>query len=278
MSLGSMYVCEGTWQNRVYFGIEGMSAKEICKANSNKDGVLQRGTGMRSYGNIWGAILAWFGFAVQLRIGKQYIYVNTNSYTQWKLRNFHVVDININARAEKVNNLYKTAKEKGYLSLPFILQKGELSQPHFLPRSLNTLALQSALDTLSPKDLHKIHDMWTLDEEAALSSLRSILHPHLSADDIKTHEFNFRRAKTLNTAIPADKKEAAVRYFEDAISSVIEGEEKTAAVEQLEQLFSTVLNEDQIKQGKCEYEQILTDLKKAAQKDYRHNGYVVLEG
>lgn len=273
METSSFYVARGTWQNRVYFGTQGMTAKEIRQINSDKAGVLQRGAGIRSYGNFWGAILAWFGFAVKLRIGKNEIYVNTNSYIQWKLRSVQLVSKNADEHVRRIHALYMMAQQKGYLSLPFILQKGDFSNSEFLPNCLKSDSVKFALEKRS--SYAEISKMSTIDQDAAVHLFESVISPYMNSKRKDGCVLRFKAL--LKEAMTPIQKEAAMRYCESEIGRVINGENARAAMSQLEQLFKPLVSNEQIKQAKEHYEQLLTKLKTAAQKDYRNNGFVIID-
>lgn len=131
------YISSGALANRLYIVEPGQSDCEIRKRITDQHGNELKGGGIKSYGKIWGAILAFLGFAVKLRVNDQDIYVNTSSFSKWTVRLLSFSKSiksgsPIQNNIQLVHQTYMAANTHGYSSINYwreVAQQGGLLLP-----------------------------------------------------------------------------------------------------------------------------------------------------
>lgn len=118
------YISQGKLANRLYIVEPGQPESEILKRITDQHGNELTGGGIRSYGKIWGAILAFLGIAVKLRVNDQDIYVNTKSFSKWTVRLLSFAKGSkavtpFQCNFQLVHKTYMAANDHGYSSLDY---------------------------------------------------------------------------------------------------------------------------------------------------------------
>jgi len=119
----------GFFQNRLYFAHTNVqNIKSIVKKEGKNE---LKGAGFRSYSNIFGKILSFFGLTFKLKVNNSFFYANYKSFAKYLIRGKQVLskkELSLKTQASKMHELYLSQKNSNLNSTKDVVK--ELKKIH----------------------------------------------------------------------------------------------------------------------------------------------------